>query len=179
MTHVAMTHYPRTKWLVLAGALGLLGQLSAVIFMLEATPYTTIIFIGGGMGLILLGILVFAWVVYRDAKARAESISSKTFTAGEAIFRQGDPGDKIYIVKKGEIEIVREDKEKGEQVLARLRDGEYFGEMALLTAAPRNATARAGTKTEVLSIDREDFQALFSGIPAFRSSIEAVVKQRS
>ncbi len=173
------THYPYTRWLVLAAVLGLTGQLTGVLFMMDASPYRTIAFIGPGMGLIVFGIAIFGFVVYKDAKRRAESISSKTYTAGETIFRQGDPGDKIYIVKSGEVEIVREDPEKGEAILARLKNGEYFGEMALLTDAPRNATARAATKTETLTIEREDFHALFSGIPAFRSSIESVMKQRT
>lgn len=179
MTTTTVQPYAYTKWLVVAAVLGILGQLTGVLFMTHATPYTTIAFIGPGMGLITMAIVIFAYVVYRDAKRRAESISSKTFTAGERIFRQGDPGDRVYFIKSGEVEIYREDKEKGETILARLRDGEYFGEMALLTDAPRNASARAGTKTEVLSIERDDFQTLFSGIPAFRSNIEAVMKQRA
>ncbi len=179
MNAAAVTHYPYTKWLIIAGVLGLVGQLSGVLFMLDAGPYTTILFIGAGLGFILLAMLIFALVWIKDAQRRANSISPKTYAAGETIFREGDPGDKIYIVKSGEVEIVRQDKEKGETIVARLRDGEYFGEMALLTNAPRNASARAGAKTEVLTIEREDFQSLFSGIPAFRASVESAMSKRS
>lgn len=174
------THYPHTKYLILAGVLSLAGQATALAFMLWPTPYTTIFFIGGGTMLIVAGIALFAFVTYRDAKAKAESIKEKKFTAGETIFRQGDVGDRVYVVKQGEVEIVKEDKEKGTQtIIARLGEGEYFGEMALISDAPRNATVRAATKLIALSIDREDFQTLFASVPAFKESVDKVIRQRS
>ena len=173
-------HYPHTKLLIAAGVLSLAGQATALAFMLAPGPYTTIFFIGGGTMLIVAGILLFGYVTYRDVKAKADSIKEKSFTAGETIFRQGDVGDRVFVVKQGEVEIVKEDKEKGTQtIIARLRDGEYFGEMALISDAPRNATVRAATKVVALSIDREDFQNLFSSVPAFKESVDKVIRQRS
>jgi CRP-like cAMP-binding protein len=65
-------------------------------------------------------------------------------------------------------------------VLARLGKGAYFGEMTLLSQAqaPRNASVRAATEVTALAIERDDFHALFSSIPAFEKSIRDVLKER-
>lgn len=172
--------YPHTKHLMVAAALSIAGQMTALAFMLDPGPYTTILFMGLGVLLILAAIVVFGLVAWRDAKAKAESIKERTFTAGETVFRQGDIGDRVYVVRDGEVEVVREPEEPGkpETIIARLGKGEYFGEMAILSAAPRNATCRAATKLVTLSIDREDFNTLFSSVPAFKESVDKVMQQR-
>lgn len=67
------------------------------------------------------------------------------FSAGEVIFRQGYPGDHAYIIKRGEVEIVLENVDGSEEIVATLGEGEMFGEMAVMDDAPRSATARAKT----------------------------------
>jgi len=170
--------YRYKKHLIVAAGLGLLGLLTALVYMLKSTPYTMILFVMGGQTLIFLAIALFVYAMVGDLKARLESVVEKRFKQGEVIFRQGDIGDRLYVIAKGEVEVVREDPEKGETVLARLGPGEYFGEMALLSKAPRNATIRAVTDVETLTIHRDDFSSLYTHIPALRQSIEAVMKQR-
>jgi F420-non-reducing hydrogenase small subunit len=80
------------------------------------------------------------------------------FKAGETIFQQGALGDIMYIIVEGEVEISqRSDSDR--YILARLRPGEFFGEMAIITTQPRTATAAAiSTKdTLLLPIPREEF----------------------
>lgn len=161
--------------LILAGVLSLAGQSTALAFMLHATPYTTLAFVGPGAALVLLGMTVFAYASYKELRSRAQSITERSYEAGAVIFRQGDPGDSVYVVKHGEVEVLREGFERP---LARLGPGEYFGEMALLTEAPRNATVRAATAVELLRIQHEAFRSLYDGIPTLRASIEAVRNER-
>jgi len=161
--------------LILAGVLSLAGQTTALMFMLQATPYTTLAFVGPGAVLVLLGMTVFAYVSYRELRSRSHGVTERSFEAGTVIFQQGDPGDSVYVVKRGEVEVLREGFERP---LARLGPGEYFGEMALLTEAPRNATVRAATRVDVLRIQHEAFQSLYDGIPTLRASIEAVRTER-
>jgi putative peptide zinc metalloprotease protein len=78
--------------------------------------------------------------------------------AGETIIRQGEPGDRFYVVRSGQVEVERDG-----HVLARLGPGEAFGEMALLLAVPRTATVRALEPTELLSLTPEDFRDLLAG----------------
>lgn len=79
----------------------------------------------------------------------------KTYGKNEFIFLQNDPGDSFFIIKKGKVCIVLEDRE-----LACLKEGDFFGEMSLLTGNPRNASVKANEDTEVFVIEKEDFKGL-------------------
>ncbi|MBI4493512.1 MAG: cyclic nucleotide-binding domain-containing protein [Chloroflexi bacterium] len=78
--------------------------------------------------------------------------------AGEAIVRQGKPGDRFYVVRAGAVEVVRDG-----EVLATLGPGEAFGEIALLLNVPRTATVRALEPTELLAFNAADFRDLLAG----------------
>lgn len=105
-------------------------------------------------------------------------ISHEHFEPGEEVFQQGDLGDRIYIIAKGEAEVVRCNEGAAEIVLARLGAGEYFGEMALLSQTVRNATVRCAEPLDVLSIHKREFSVLAANLPAMRESFEQVMKQR-
>jgi NADH dehydrogenase len=100
------------------------------------------------------------------------------FEAGETVFRQGDVGDRIYIVLAGRAEVVRKTT-TGERVLGEVGPGEYFGEMALLGSAPRNATIRCKEATTVLGIPKREFGLLAANVPGLRQSFEEVARQRT
>src|SRR5919199_5854410 len=74
----------------------------------------------------------------------------------ELIFGQGDPGDALYIVLQGRVRIATSDNSGRERVLAFYGPGEFFGDMAVLTGAPRSATARATTPVRVLQLRKDD-----------------------
>lgn len=82
---------------------------------------------------------------------------------GEAIFREGDPGDAFYMVVEGAVEITRETLDGEAEELAVRRSGEAFGEMALLSGGPRSATSTAVEPTELLMIRRHAFRELLGG----------------
>ena len=79
---------------------------------------------------------------------------------GTNLFNEGDPGDKLYIIIEGEINISIESKQGGEIILATIGAGDYFGEMALLTDSKRSATAKAIVTCICASLSKEDFLAL-------------------
>lgn len=92
------------------------------------------------------------------------------YSAGEPIIRQGEPADRLYIVARGEVEVLQE--EAGRLVsLARLGPGQHFGELGLLWGSRRLATVHAATDAELLGLDREAFQALFTGSSAARAAL--------
>ncbi|MBA2313088.1 MAG: ATP-binding cassette domain-containing protein [Actinobacteria bacterium] len=78
--------------------------------------------------------------------------------AGNVIFRQGDAGDLIYIVWRGEIELVRNLGDGSEQVIDRVTGGRYFGELAPIFGLPRSVTARATMDTVVTGYTPTDFR---------------------
>ncbi len=77
--------------------------------------------------------------------------------AGESIFREGEPGERAYVVQEGMIDIVKKSAD-GEVILGNIEKGGIFGEMALIDDQPRMASAVAASTTTVIVISRDVFQ---------------------
>lgn len=110
--------------------------------------------------------------------AGSAGAAHQRFEAGETVFRQGDVGDRIYIVLAGKAEVVRQGP-AGDHPLAEIGPGEFFGEMALLDSAPRNATVRCLEATTVLGIPKREFGLLAANLPSLKSSFEDVMRLRA
>jgi hypothetical protein len=82
------------------------------------------------------------------------------FGPGQIIIREGDAGDRLYLIKGGSVRVRRQSVDKGDVVLSTLSRGDYFGETALLRDVPRTATCRAIDAVELYTLRRTDFQAL-------------------
>lgn len=91
-----------------------------------------------------------------------------TFPAGAAIVREGEPGDRFYVVRAGEVEILGR----------RFGPGEAFGEIALLRDVPRTATATAVTHVDLVALDREPFVAAVTGHAPAAAAADTVVAAR-
>ena len=84
------------------------------------------------------------------------------YPVGTVLFREGEPGDVMYVIQAGEIEIRRKMGEI-DRVLAVLPAGEFFGEMALLTGRPRSATAVVKKASRLLVVEAGTFEAMLRG----------------
>lgn len=80
----------------------------------------------------------------------------KQLNTGEVIFKDGDPGDEMYLIKSGKIRISKPAGEV-EKTLAVLKEGDFFGEMSVIDGSPRSATATAIEPAELVIFDREVF----------------------
>lgn len=98
---------------------------------------------------------------------------TQTFAAGQAIFREGQPGDVLYIVVEGAVDILI-----NEQMLEQLGPGDIFGEMALIEDRPRSATAIARTDCLLTPISRTHFLALIQRTPLFALQVMRVLAHR-
>jgi len=76
------------------------------------------------------------------------------------VFFEGDPGDRCYVITRGEVRISKFIPNIGEEALAVLKTGDYFGEMALIDNFPRSAHAIANTDIEVLALDKTDLDKI-------------------
>jgi CRP-like cAMP-binding protein len=94
-----------------------------------------------------------------ELEAIAAIVDSRQVAAGSDLFREGDPGDGLFLVAAGEINVVKRGP-AGEHSLARLAAGGVLGEMSLVTAEARSATGRAVVDTQVLYIPAARFRAL-------------------
>ncbi len=95
------------------------------------------------------------------------------FAPGDVIFAEGDPGDKMYVIRSGEVEILLDGR-----VLEVLTSGGIFGEMALIDGAARAATARAKTACEVAPISEKTFLFLVHETPFFAIAVMRTLAQR-
>ncbi len=92
----------------------------------------------------------------------AAIVRHRDLAAGEAIFREGDPGNEMYVVVAGRVRISRRVQGAGEEALTILDPGAYFGEMAVVDDSPRSADAIAHTTCALAVIGRDDLdQVMF------------------
>lgn len=110
-----------------------------------------------------------------DAAAVSQIITllySRTFDAGEVIVRRGAAGDSMFFLVSGEVAV---EAEAGDITL---KEGDFFGEMALLEQRVRSSTVRAATRVRILVLDREDLERLGRKHPAILKRIHEVAASR-
>jgi MFS family permease len=103
----------------------------------------------------------------------AHELQPVHISAGEAIVRQGEPGDRFYVVDQGEVEVHVDDRPA-----QRLGPGAYFGEIALLKDVPRTATVVASTDVDLLALSRDMFVTSVTGHPESTEAAHAVIASR-
>lgn len=108
----------------------------------------------------------------------AAGIARQHFEPGDVVFFQGELGDCVYVIEKGECEVFRDLDGKIEHK-AVLGADDYFGEMAVLTDSTRNATVLARTAMDVLLIPKSEFQLLKSSVPAFGEFFSKLARDRA
>jgi len=97
----------------------------------------------------------------------------REFKAGEVIFAQGDAASELFVVKSGKVEI-----RLGDRVLDTLSDNNIFGEMALIDASPRSATAVAVTDAKLVPVGEKQFLFLVGRTPHFALNVMRVLARR-
>src|SRR5262249_11591045 len=78
-----------------------------------------------------------------DGDLLISHLREESFAAGDVVIRQGDEGERFYVVQEGRLRVVQSDPDGTTRTVAELGPGDFFGELALLTAAPRNASVLA------------------------------------
>ena len=98
-------------------------------------------------------------------------------SAGEELFAQGSQGDRAYIIRDGQMEVIKTIEGRS-VLLAVVKPGEVIGEMSLLESAPRNASLRARTDVTLFAIDKEQFDQLLSISPSTTRALLNTVLDR-
>jgi len=123
---------------------------------------------------ILKNIPFFSELAEEDLQKIAENVKMEYFPANHIIFNQGDSGDVMYIIKRGEVQVIRDDT-----ILAVLKDNAFFGEMALVSDEPRNAKITTVTDVEALTLNKDDFKRLLETNSSISSIISYEVVKRA
>lgn len=101
------------------------------------------------------------------------------FGPGEVVFRQGEEGDRLFVVKSGVLEVVATPTDGSDPtVVAYLGTGEVIGELALLTGSPRSATVRSPEHAVLFAVDKAVFLDLMDVLPAFSRNLCVVLAKR-
>jgi len=102
-----------------------------------------------------------------------QDIPTRSYKAGEIIFREGDPATELFIIKEGRVEIL-----SGNRLLDSIDGNGIFGEMALIDAAPRSASAVAASDVTVVPVSEKQFLFLVSQTPFFALNLLKVLARR-
>ena len=178
MKHRGMSAATITRLVILAQLLALATLLLGLNFLIQTTGGTLFLFASVAPLLALIGIVILIRVGIYKYNVRHHLFDVETYSAGEVIIREGDPGDCAYFIQEGEVEVLRHE-EGQDKVIATLGKDSYFGEMALLSHAPRNATVRATNETRVAALGKDNFVKLLAVLPQTRESILQTVQARA
>lgn len=106
-------------------------------------------------------------------KLFSKTAETETYTPGDTIFRQGEPGDKLYVVRSGRVEI-----QTSGVILDTVGEGGILGEMALIDSSARSATAIALSECELIPVDERRFTFLVQQTPFFSVHVMRVLAER-
>jgi len=123
---------------------------------------------------LLVGVVLFGIVAIFSQR----TMVLEQYGPGEIIFREGDEGRHVYVLKSGTVEVLQKGPDRIDHVLARLQSGDHFGEMALIHKAPRTATIRTASEVHVYKMNPTSFVSLYTHLPGFRGHFQNVMEAR-
>jgi CRP/FNR family transcriptional regulator, cyclic AMP receptor protein len=121
---------------------------------------------------------LFAALDHEAASALRRSMTEMRLAKGQVLFREGDRGDRLYVVGDGKIKLGQSSNDGRENLLAVLGPGEMFGELSLFDPGPRTATATAVTEVALLALGHADLVPWLTGRPEVSLSLLQQVAQR-
>jgi diguanylate cyclase (GGDEF)-like protein len=122
-------------------------------------------------GSLLKDVAIFSELTDEQRSMIASEMKMSRYNAGEMIFREGDPGDVLYVVIKGAVTVFIMDNEGKEVILAEVRAGSYVGEMSIIDQAHRSAACRAVEDCNLLELHADDFLHIMHNLPQASTKI--------
>ncbi|HVG21053.1 MAG TPA: mechanosensitive ion channel family protein [Blastocatellia bacterium] len=127
---------------------------------------------------VIASVDIFEPLTVEEREAVVKSLVKYSYAPGEAIIRTGDPGDSMFIICRGRVEVQLPSNNGNLKQVAVLEPGNFFGEMALLTGEPRNADVYALDEVEVLEIRKPVIQQLFSENAGLAEALSHKITER-
>jgi small-conductance mechanosensitive channel/CRP-like cAMP-binding protein len=120
---------------------------------------------------------IFAPLSEPEIEELANMCTSRVYAPGEMIVQEGSEGSSMFVITRGSVR-VQVSSAGQPNTVGRLHENEFFGEMSLLTGAPRSASVVADEETEVLQIKKEKFQSILANHPGLIEAITELVEER-
>jgi CRP-like cAMP-binding protein len=128
---------------------------------------------------VLKDLWMFAPLTAEQKNELAAGASDVFLADGQTLFHQDDPGDSLYVIRKGEVDVLVRVGDGTPAKVATLKAGNFFGEMSALTGQPRSATIRAAGELSCVRIGKEDLQTVFAADPAIMEKISQIIAERN
>ncbi len=109
----------------------------------------------------------------------ARNLTHHTVESGEAVVEEGEKGDSMYVIVEGKVMVETTDTTEDTLELTTLSEGDFFGEVSLLTGKPRTATLTAVDETQLLELKKEDLENIESEFPGIKDTIKEFYKKRA
>jgi CRP/FNR family cyclic AMP-dependent transcriptional regulator len=121
---------------------------------------------------------LFAALDAESSAALEAMLTSRTLERGHVVFREGDTGDRLFLVLEGKVKISRAAADGRENLLAVLGSSEMFGELSLFDPGPRTATVTTVTEATLASLDHDDLRPLLTERPGVAVQLLQALAQR-
>ncbi len=121
---------------------------------------------------------LFAALDDEDVEALRSTMSTTHLQRGEILFREGQRGDRLYVIVEGKVKLGRSSTDGRENLMAILGPGEMFGELSLFDPGPRTATATAVADTELIGMGNESLHEYLKDRPAVSLALLASLARR-
>jgi len=121
---------------------------------------------------------LFRSLSHPERKRLLQMFILQEFAAGDLVLEEGQPGDSLYLIKRGEVEVFTRDVQGEILTLACMREGDFFGEIALITGRPRTASVKARQAVELLRLQRDDFNGVLKTHPEILAILEESLRYR-
>ena len=124
------------------------------------------------------GVEIFAPLSEDETEKVADAAHLRVFAPDEAIVQKDQPGGSMFVVHKGSVEIQTVDEEGKKQIVGTLREGDFFGEMSMLTGETRSATVIAKEETQVLQIGKFCLKPILDNNPNLIKTLSDIIEDR-
>lgn len=131
-----------------------------------------------GIDPLILRVSIFAVLSVEELRHLTTQARNKLVLAGKPLLCQGDPGDSLFILREGVLEVRKAKDGQAERVVGRIHPGDFFGEMSLLLGEPRTATVVPVVDSMVMEITRDAMAHLMQGRPELASYLAELLAER-
>ncbi|MBE9536567.1 MAG: cyclic nucleotide-binding domain-containing protein [Proteobacteria bacterium] len=114
-----------------------------------------------------------------DRNELVDAFVHRQFEKGEVVIAEGDESDSLFVIKNGNVEVSTEHSGSGKVPLAELKEGDFFGEVAVVTGKPRTATVSSLSSLELMELSKKDLMSCFNKYPKVKEILERYLKSRA
>jgi cAMP-dependent protein kinase regulator len=122
---------------------------------------------------------LFEVLTNEERQAIVREMEIESHDEGSVIITEGEPGTSMYLIVSGEVKVYTRGGNAGSVYLAKLGEGDFFGEVSVLTGKPRTATITASQRTELLRLDKEKLDATLVRYPGIRKVLDEFYRKRA